>query len=80
MRRAALAIIVAAIVGADGSMQAAFAADGVRVIPQKKTVRPAHRVRSKCPYPVACEAVKFPRSPLCEGRPFRPSPYGAWIY
>lgn len=26
-------------------------------------------------YPVACEAVKFPRSPLCAGRPYQPSYY-----
>jgi hypothetical protein len=61
-------------------MQAAFAADGVRVVRQKETVRRAHRVRVEYPHPVACEAVKLLRSPLCEGRPFRPSPYGAWIF
>jgi len=26
-------------------------------------------------YPVACEAVKFPRSPLCAGRPYQPNFY-----
>lgn len=31
-------------------------------------------------YPVACEAVKFPRSPLCAGRPYQPNFYdfGNW--
>jgi hypothetical protein len=27
-------------------------------------------------YPIACEAVRFPQSPLCKGRPFQPSWYG----
>ena len=27
------------------------------------------------PYPVACEAVKFPRSPVCTGRPYQPNFY-----
>jgi hypothetical protein len=26
-------------------------------------------------YPVACEAVRFPQSPLCAGRPYRRSYY-----
>jgi hypothetical protein len=42
--------------------------------------RPYHRrhVARDQPYqwtPVACEAVIFPRSPLCTGRPARFSPY-----
>jgi hypothetical protein len=28
--------------------------------------------------PVACEAVRFPRSPLCAGRPYRSSYYESW--
>jgi hypothetical protein len=31
-------------------------------------------------YPVACEAVRFPRSPLCADRPYRPSYYDSEYY
>ncbi len=34
----------------------------------------AHRY-SYSPYPLACEAVMFPRSPLCAGRPATFGPY-----
>jgi hypothetical protein len=38
--------------------------------------RPRHVVRYQpLSAPVACEAVIFPRSPLCAGRPSRYSPY-----
>jgi hypothetical protein len=30
--------------------------------------------------PVACEAVIFPRSPLCAGRPARFGPYNDWPF
>lgn len=46
--------------------------------------RPAHRY-SYSPYPVACEAVIFPRSPLCAGRPatfgrYAPFPWNMYWY
>jgi len=37
-----------------------------------------HRYRSYGSYPVACEAVIFPRSPLCTGRPAAFGPYGTF--
>jgi len=37
--------------------------------------QPRHVVRQPLLAPVACEAVIFPRSPLCAGRPARYSPY-----
>ena len=43
--------------------------------------RPRHRFahhRSYVSYPVACEAVIFPRSPLCTGRPAAFGPYGTF--
>jgi hypothetical protein len=50
--------------------------------------RDRHHVARYQPYPwtpVACEAVIFPRSPLCDGRPARFSPYStlpfsAYVY
>ena len=45
--------------------------------------RPPARERSYGAYPVACEAVIFPRSPLCAGRPatFGPHvPHWPWNY
>jgi hypothetical protein len=40
-----------------------------------KRSRVYYRYTSLPYYPVACEAVRFPRSPLCAGRPYRPSYY-----
>ncbi len=31
-------------------------------------------------YPLACEAVRFPRSPLCADRPYQPSYYDSEYY
>jgi hypothetical protein len=36
--------------------------------------------RSYGRYPVACEAVIFPRSPLCAGRPATFGPYGPFHF
>jgi hypothetical protein len=40
----------------------------------KRAKRARHR-HTWTVYPVACEAVKFPRSPLCADRPYRHSWY-----
>jgi hypothetical protein len=40
-------------------------------VPARTTVSRIRRVRHFRPYPVACEAVRFPRSPLCADRPYR---------
>jgi hypothetical protein len=36
---------------------------------------PRHLVRQLLLAPIACEAVIFPRSPMCAGRPARYNPY-----
>lgn len=44
--------------------------------PAKRAKRArAHHRQTWAVYPMACEAVKFPRSPLCWDRPYRPSYY-----
>jgi hypothetical protein len=45
--------------------------------PDRRRYDLAHR-RSSGGYPVACEAVIFPRSPLCAGRPATFGPYGGF--
>ena len=49
----------------------------IPAVKRTKRARPSHRYSA---YPAACEAVKFPRSPLCAGRPYRPNYYsfGNW--
>ena len=63
-------------------------ADRVGTYPPQWPVRPRHRViyyPSYGSYPVACEAVIFPRSPFCAGRPasfgpYAPYPWNAYTY
>jgi hypothetical protein len=63
-------------------------ADGVGTYPPQWPTRPRHRLvyyRSYGLYPAACEAVIFPRSPLCAGRPasfgpYAPFPWSTWLY
>ena len=53
-------------------------ADQVGTYPPQWPTRPRHRFvyyRSYSLYPGACEAVIFPRSPLCAGRPASFGPY-----
>jgi hypothetical protein len=53
-------------------------ADHVGAYPPQWPTRPRHRFvyyRSYSLYPGACEAVIFPRSPLCAGRPASFGPY-----
>jgi hypothetical protein len=74
MRAVALPIIAILVLI---QMQEAFSADAP-LLREKRGH--AYRVKPQpYPYPLACEAVKFPRSPLCAGRPYRPSPYGRWL-
>lgn len=52
--------------------------------PTRSPHRLAHQ-RSYSRYPVACEAVIFPRSPLCAGRPaafgpYAPYPWNTFLY
>jgi hypothetical protein len=62
--------------------------DRVGMYPPQWPIRPRHRFiyyRSYGLYPVACEAVIFPRSPLCAGRPasfgpYAPYPWNAYVY
>ena len=58
-------------------------ADQVGLWPGRTRHASAHH-RSYGGYPVACEAVIFPRSPLCAGRPATFGPYGPfhlpWTY
>jgi hypothetical protein len=51
--------------------------DYERVQSRSRTPRnaPYDRLRVQPPYPVACEAVIFPRSRLCAGRPANYGPY-----
>ncbi len=63
-------------------------ADPVGTYPPQWPIRPRHRLiyyRSYSSYPVACEAVIFPRSPLCAGRPasfgpYAPYPWNSYLY
>jgi len=62
------------------SVEGANAATVIRVAdygaPAVKRAKRAHVYRQRwAVYPVACEAVKFPRSPLCVDRPYRRSFY-----
>jgi hypothetical protein len=56
-------------------------ADRVGTYPPQWPIRPRHRFvyyRSYGLNPVACEAVIFPRSPLCAGHPASFGPYGTF--
>jgi hypothetical protein len=63
-------------------------ADRVGTYPPQWPIRPRHRFiyyRSYGLYPVACEAVIFPRTPLCAGRPasfgpYAPFPWNTYLY
>jgi hypothetical protein len=63
-------------------------ADQVGAYPPQWPTRPRHRLvyyRTYGLYPVACEAVIFPRSPLCAGRPasfgpYAPFPWNTYSY
>jgi hypothetical protein len=63
-------------------------ADRVGTYPPQWPTRPLHRFvyyRSYGSYPVSCEAVIFPRSPLCAGRPasfgpYAPYPWNTFLY
>ncbi len=56
-------------------------ADQIGTNPPLWPTRPRHGLayhRSHTWYPVACEAVIFPRSPLCAGRPASFGPYAPY--
>ena len=63
-------------------------ADRVGMYPPQWPTRPRHRFvyySSYGLYPVACEGVIFPRSPLCAGRPasfgpYAPFPWNTFLY
>ena len=63
-------------------------ADRVGAIPPSRPVRLRHgfaKYRLHGVYPVACEAVIFPRSALCAGRPasfgpYAPHPWNLYVY
>jgi hypothetical protein len=63
-------------------------ADRVGTYPAQWPIRPRYRLvyyRPYSAYPVACEAVIFPRSPLCAGRPasfgpYAPYPWTSYLY
>ena len=63
-------------------------ADRVGMYPPQWPTRPLHRFvyyRSYGSYPVSCEAVIFPRRPLCAGRPasfgpYAPYPWNTFLY
>jgi len=63
-------------------------ADQVGTYPPQWPARPRHRpayYRLYSSSPAACEAVIFPRSPLCAGRPasfgpYAPYPWNSFVY
>jgi hypothetical protein len=62
-------------------------ADRVVTYPPQWPARPRHRFvyYRSFGYPAACEAVIFPRSPLCVGRPasfgpYAPYPWNTYLY
>jgi hypothetical protein len=56
-----------------------------RMYPPQGPLLPPYRLVHRGPYPVACDAVIFPRSLLCAGRPasfgpYAPYPWGSRVY
>jgi len=75
---AALALIAFdRVSGADEASQRLKVADQVSMWPNR-TPKAPHHYGSYGSHPVACEAVIFPRSPLCAGRPATFGPYGGF--
>jgi hypothetical protein len=77
------AVACGGIASADEINQALVAkvADQIVVTPAPRIRRHRLVVRPYEPLPpVACEAVLFPRSPLCAGRPAAYGPYATYPY
>jgi hypothetical protein len=85
---AALAVVACGRIAAAGEIDKGVVvkvADQAVVVPAPRVHRrPHHYVVD--PYPMACESVLFPRSPLCAGRPasygyYAPYPWNLyWSY
>jgi hypothetical protein len=75
----ALILVGTVLLASDPSVEGTGGATVIRVAdygtPAAKRAKRAYHRQTWAVYPMACEAVKFPRSPLCADRPYRPSFY-----
>jgi hypothetical protein len=81
---AALAVMACGCIAAAGEINqapVAKVADQIVMTPAPRIRRHSLAVHPYEPlHPVACEAVLFPRSPLCAGRPAAYGPYATYPY